>query len=211
MPPAKVRGYEKPVRVFAVVNYKNPESGPQTLDQLRNLLNIVAPDISNPNTDEDKQGRNEICNRRCAHDRRCIHERRCVHERRKNNGHDSDRTDIGDVTDPTITMTSFGSSARVYGPAGSLVPVFFSWNKHNFRSDTNVIVEVALDQEFDNILEEREVIAAVSISIPLADGQYWWRVYPANPGSREPANAVYPSGVLMVDTNAKEKIKIQKD
>jgi adenylate cyclase len=199
MLPTKVKGYENPVRVFAVVNYKKPESGPQTLKQLRELLGIDAPDASK--LDMDADDREEMYETR-SH--------RYAHGHKQSSRQDRDRTGIGAAADPAITMTSFGSSARVHGPAESLVPVFFSWNKHNFRSDTYVIVEVALDQDFDNILEERDVIATVSVSIPLADGQYWWRVYTANPGSREPANTAYPSGVLMVDTNAKEKVKIQK-
>jgi hypothetical protein len=106
-------------------------------------------------------------------------------------------------------MTSFGSSAVVQGQSGSLVPVFFSWNKFNFRPDTHVIVEVAMDREFDKVVEERDVISSVSVFISLAEGQYWWRAYPANGSGREAANAIYPSGILKVDTNAKERIKIQ--
>ena len=105
-------------------------------------------------------------------------------------------------------MTSFGSSAMVYGPSGKLVPVFFSWNISNCNSDTHVIVEVAADQNFDSILEERELMGILSVSIPLEPGRYWWRVYPVNSGSREPVNQTYPCGVLKVDTSAKERIKI---
>jgi adenylate cyclase len=207
MLPAKVKGYENPVRVFAVINYQNPEAGPQTLEQLRKLLGIDAPVFRKPEMDASGEIKYEIYSRRYEHDRR----QSFGHDRRQSKRHDSERTGIGTVTDPTITMTSFGSSAQVHGPAGSLVPVFFSWNKYNFGSDTHVIVEVAQDQDFDNIVEERDIITtlSVSVSIPLADGQYWWRAYPANPGSREPVNTVFPSGTLMVDTNAKEKIKIK--
>jgi adenylate cyclase len=45
MPPVKVKGKEKPVRLFAVVNLKGGE-GPQTLADARKLLGIQPPDLS---------------------------------------------------------------------------------------------------------------------------------------------------------------------
>ena len=45
MPPVMVKGKEKPVRVFAVVNIKGAE-GPQTLAEVRGILGIDEPDIS---------------------------------------------------------------------------------------------------------------------------------------------------------------------
>jgi hypothetical protein len=100
-------------------------------------------------------------------------------------------------TSPAIAMTSFGLSARVLGAPGEIVPVVFSWNTYNFNPDTHVIVETALDRNFNRIVESRDVNAS-SVSIPLANGSYWWRAYPANGGSREPANSMYPSGTLEV-------------
>ena len=54
MPSVTVKGKEKPVRLFAVVNLKGAK-GPQTLEQLRRLLDIKAPDISNVNTNEEEK------------------------------------------------------------------------------------------------------------------------------------------------------------
>ena len=45
MPPVTVKGKEKPVRTFAVVNLRDA-AGPQTLAELRETLGIPAPDIS---------------------------------------------------------------------------------------------------------------------------------------------------------------------
>ena len=45
MPAVTVKGKEKPVRMFAVVNLKGA-TGPQTLSEVRKLLNIIPPDIS---------------------------------------------------------------------------------------------------------------------------------------------------------------------
>ena len=106
----------------------------------------------------------------------------------------------GKITEiPVIAVTSFGPSARVLGiPAAGTVPVVFSWNTSNFDSDTYVIVEVALDRGFNRMVETRNVTGAVSVSVPLENGLYWWRAYPANAGSREPANRIYPSGTLEV-------------
>jgi adenylate cyclase len=49
MPPVTVKGKEKPVRLFAVINLKSPEGTeqkkPATLGELRKLLGIRAPDL----------------------------------------------------------------------------------------------------------------------------------------------------------------------
>jgi len=54
MPPVKVKGKEKPVRMFAVVNVKDAK-GPQTLADVRELLGIEAPDISKVDTNEEEK------------------------------------------------------------------------------------------------------------------------------------------------------------
>jgi adenylate cyclase len=50
MPPVRVKGKERPVRLFAVLNLKGSTNGPQTLVELRDLLGIPAPDLSAVNT-----------------------------------------------------------------------------------------------------------------------------------------------------------------
>jgi adenylate cyclase len=54
MPPVTVKGKEKPVRMFAVVNLRVPagkkQPWPVTLDQVRKLLGIEPPDISKVDT-----------------------------------------------------------------------------------------------------------------------------------------------------------------
>jgi len=47
MPPVTVKGKEKPVRIFAVVNHISVTSGPKTLEEVRKLLGIKPQDISN--------------------------------------------------------------------------------------------------------------------------------------------------------------------
>ena len=101
-------------------------------------------------------------------------------------------------TTPMIAMTSFGSSARVMGNAEGASPVAFSWNTSNFNADTHVIVQVASDRGFNNITGSRDVSGATSVSIPLATGSYYWRAYPANGGSSDPAGRKFPSGTLDV-------------
>ena len=54
MPPVTVKGKEKPVRMFAVVNLKGLK-GPKTLNDVRKLLNIEPPDISRVNTGEEEK------------------------------------------------------------------------------------------------------------------------------------------------------------
>jgi adenylate cyclase len=59
MPPVKVKGKEKPVRIFAVVNIRTkPEESPrkpQTLAELRELLGIEAPDLSAVDTNAEEK------------------------------------------------------------------------------------------------------------------------------------------------------------
>jgi adenylate cyclase len=55
MPPVTVKGKVKPVRMFAVVNMRDAESGPRTLAEVRNLLGVAAPDISKVDTDAEEQ------------------------------------------------------------------------------------------------------------------------------------------------------------
>jgi adenylate cyclase len=54
MPPVTVKGKEKPIRMFAVINLRSkngePVKGPQTLDELRKLLGIAPPDLSKVDT-----------------------------------------------------------------------------------------------------------------------------------------------------------------
>jgi adenylate cyclase len=47
MPPVTVKGKEKPVRIFAVVNFYGVSRGPQTLNDVRRLLNIENINVNN--------------------------------------------------------------------------------------------------------------------------------------------------------------------
>ncbi|MDR0322673.1 MAG: HAMP domain-containing protein [Treponema sp.] len=55
MPPVSVKGKEKPVRIFAVVNHVSVTSGPRTLAQVRELLGIKPPDLSKVNVNADEK------------------------------------------------------------------------------------------------------------------------------------------------------------
>jgi adenylate cyclase len=54
MPPIQVKGKAAPIRMFAVINLKG-EPGPQTLEELRALLHIPAPDLSKVDTNAEEQ------------------------------------------------------------------------------------------------------------------------------------------------------------
>jgi adenylate cyclase len=56
MPSVEVKGKKKPVRIFAVVNFAGIDKGPRTYAEVRRLLGIKPPDISNVdvNTNEEK-------------------------------------------------------------------------------------------------------------------------------------------------------------
>ncbi|MDR1389870.1 MAG: HAMP domain-containing protein [Treponema sp.] len=56
MPPVTVKGKAKPVRMFAVINLQVPNPrGPKTLDEVRSLLGIPAPDMSKVDTDAEEK------------------------------------------------------------------------------------------------------------------------------------------------------------
>jgi adenylate cyclase len=54
MPAVTVKGKEKPVRIFAIVNMKNV-SGPKTLAEVRILLGIPTPELNKVETDEEEK------------------------------------------------------------------------------------------------------------------------------------------------------------
>jgi adenylate cyclase len=65
MPPVQVKGKEKPVRLFAVVNFapsrndgtspQNEVTGPKTLAEVRDLLGITPPDLSKVDTGAEEE------------------------------------------------------------------------------------------------------------------------------------------------------------
>jgi len=192
MQPVSVKGKEVPVRVFAVVNFKNTDeqkiSGPQTLAQVRELLGIVPEERRKTDIYTEKK-------EYAAPVKKAVSASASL----------SLNTSSSDG--PEIKMTSFGSSAWVKGipvtseKGGNFIPVSFVWITSKFNSDTNVIVEVALDKDFEKIIEEREVVDTLSVSILLKPGIYWWRVYPIDKNNKQPVNQIYPDGVLAVDAH----------
>jgi adenylate cyclase len=59
MPPVTVKGKEKPVRMFAVINLKTQEGTgqkkPATLTELRSFLGVAAPDMSKVDVNAEEQ------------------------------------------------------------------------------------------------------------------------------------------------------------
>ncbi|MDR0502724.1 MAG: adenylate/guanylate cyclase domain-containing protein [Treponema sp.] len=55
MPSVTVKGKEKPVRLFAVVNHVSVTSGPKTLAEVRELLGIKPPDVSNADINSEEK------------------------------------------------------------------------------------------------------------------------------------------------------------
>ncbi|MCL2185276.1 MAG: HAMP domain-containing protein [Treponema sp.] len=56
MPSVKVKGKEKPVRIFAVINFARSKKGPKSIEKVRRILGIKAPDLKafDINADEEK-------------------------------------------------------------------------------------------------------------------------------------------------------------
>jgi len=55
MPSVTVKGKEKPVRIFAVINIAGSRETPQNLNDVRKLLGIEAPDIANVDVNADEK------------------------------------------------------------------------------------------------------------------------------------------------------------
>ena len=54
MPSVTVKGKEKPVRIFAVVNFYGEPKGPQSLDEVRTLLGLDPPDLEKIDVNADE-------------------------------------------------------------------------------------------------------------------------------------------------------------
>ena len=55
MPPVTVKGKAKPVRLFAVVNFTEAKGGPRTIAEVRKLLGVDAPELSNVDLDAEEK------------------------------------------------------------------------------------------------------------------------------------------------------------
>jgi len=55
MPSATVKGKEKPVRIFAVINFAGETKGPQSLKDVRALLGIEAPNLAQVDVNADEK------------------------------------------------------------------------------------------------------------------------------------------------------------
>jgi len=99
---------------------------------------------------------------------------------------------------PAVAVTSFGSSAKILGAAEGPSLVNFTWITSNFNSGTSVVIEIARDRDFKRITAARNIIDASSVTIPVDNGNYWWRAYPVESGGSRSANAMYPSGTLEI-------------
>jgi len=55
MPSVTVKGKAKPVRLFAVVNFVEAKGGPRTLAEVRKLLGVEAPELSNVDLDSEEK------------------------------------------------------------------------------------------------------------------------------------------------------------
>jgi adenylate cyclase len=63
MPSVKVKGKEKPVRIFAVINYAKYREGPRSLAKVRRILGITAEDVTKINTNFNEKKYTIIRNR----------------------------------------------------------------------------------------------------------------------------------------------------
>ena len=115
-------------------------------------------------------------------------------------------TPDGEISEiPIITMESLAPSSRFYSTPHESIDIAFSWNEFSFEPDTYVIIEISGDSRFNRLVESRIVSGgimesenAAPIQIPLAYGNYWWRIFPAYQDSRQPLNQFFPSGALEI-------------
>ncbi|MCL2443174.1 MAG: adenylate/guanylate cyclase domain-containing protein [Treponema sp.] len=55
MPAVTVKGKEKPVRIFAVVNFSGESKGPKSLNEVRSLLGLDIPNLDNVDVNSDEK------------------------------------------------------------------------------------------------------------------------------------------------------------
>jgi len=55
MPAVTVKGKEKPVRIFAVINFKGKNNKPRTLKEVRTLLDLDTPDLEKINVNREEK------------------------------------------------------------------------------------------------------------------------------------------------------------
>ena len=217
MPRAALKGKEKPVRVYAVVNSKDSE-GPKTLAEVRTLLGIETPylNMSAIYHTGDYMGSlgggyGSIFSKKSFSliEKRHVKYRRQILDRRfllKNFKMEAP-TEPG----PIITITSFDTFARAHATSGKTVPVTFSWDISDYTYETHIIIEVSRDPYFKHIVERRDLGQSSGEPRPssqvvfnLKKNTYWWRVYPTNGKNPNPATPLYPFGILLVEINEKK-------
>jgi hypothetical protein len=77
--------------------------------------------------------------------------------------------------------------------------VRFSWNAVNYGEDEHTRLEIAQDKNFTRAVLSYDVEAS-EITVPLAQGSWWWRVYPAG--------ASQPNGAEITASNAPAKLSV---
>ena len=55
MPPVTVKGKEKPVRIFAIVNFAGEPKGPQTMSEVRSILGMSTPNLKTVDVNADEK------------------------------------------------------------------------------------------------------------------------------------------------------------
>ncbi|MDR2447056.1 MAG: hypothetical protein LBD58_07195 [Treponema sp.] len=76
------------------------------------------------------------------------------------------------------------------------VPAPFSWTTANFSQEDYVRLDIALDRRFSRIVRTIDSPFS-SVSVDLAEGTYWWRIYPARDDS---GSAPISANVLDIST-----------
>jgi hypothetical protein len=192
-----VKGKEEPLRVFAVVNFKNKTSAPQTLAEVRAMLGLV------PNEDDLPIYGGKV--------KAAISEPPHTEPTPPPPPPEKKEPIKKIVKIARVKKAYFVPPASMLEKPGRLVPVLFSWGIDTQFSDidlsaTNVIVEIAVDKDFNYIIKDIEVVDAFSANISLMPGNYWWRVYSAS--AADSLSGDYPSGAFTVNPNEKLRIKI---
>ena len=83
---------------------------------------------------------------------------------------------------PLITVKSPRPNEKILNFTGEVQSVDFKWDVQNLAEDDFLVIEIASDKKFKNILERRELKNLNEININLENNISYWRIFPKNAG-----------------------------
>lgn len=77
---------------------------------------------------------------------------------------------------PVIFVSSPSPNAKILYFTQGKTPVKFSWKSQNIPENSNIILQIATDRDFNKVIERETVTGLSEIEIELKEGSYYWRL-----------------------------------